>query len=769
MQISLSVKNIKKMLQGIVLNTNLPQHFNDEYVLSQDEIMDYFPLFKDNDDISSVNQGLLFVNNNLFVIYPKLVSIRLTTDSTLISPCGNDCPLKTFGNFELIQRDINLNENVIRKDAVNVHAIIKSESEGFQVNKDYSACIISPNLDNQNRIGILEAAYAFKGALKKHTLQLTQTSNQISDWILDKTITDNIAISLNPSIISNEGGKTTINVTREFTKILIKKDLCDNILEIKEEKNNFENISKLCKYESTNNTNFKRLSNVIIVEPQKINSERRFCEILASYDGFEASITLEQEKGGILSYSYDLFFSDDKKELTYILPTSQKNEINIPLNSIQNQLIDEKLINSLPNYDLGFKKNDDWYQVYVDELKEDVSLTILVKNANNDKLNDRESQIIIYPTNDYHNQIILHLIQPCNKVINTIYNVLIDGNNEFTINTIDTAKITFKTLQKISYEDGSIKETYSLPRNMHLECIGHSTDDEVLTLGKLKQINFDGTHIMKPKFGHYNVGYDVFLHLNARVIDCEQNIHYPSSDFTIKLLSSEIRTYDYNFTFENKAQYIELFWLAEETNQKEIQIVSNKETYINGLLSKRTNITDLQIKVNDSHQNLFKLKQRDSNLFIEPSYINQNIESNVEYFEILQKESGKILKIKCVQQGQEKDKTINLKIELLKKDLFSDYFTSQNASLTICDINTNTITSRIPLQEAWLCQNIDSHSDILFEGDILLKINHNYKFIINNLNLIEINNINSQIQNINFNKIILIDNNINNILLKIEI
>jgi hypothetical protein len=101
----------------------------------------------------------------------------------------------------------------------------------------------------------------------------------------------------------------------------------------------YDDISRLCQFDSTNGSVFKRSSNVITVGKQSVDSNERHCIVFVEYDGCNDSITLKQEKGSSSSYDYTLKFMNEGEFAVRSLTTSLPTEFTIPLISTTNLYI----------------------------------------------------------------------------------------------------------------------------------------------------------------------------------------------------------------------------------------------------------------------------------------------------------------------------------------------------------------------------------------------------------------------------------------------
>lgn len=761
-------------MEGIVVVSKIPSHFDDDYILSQEKIEKYLPIYKSHQNLSSVIQGFSFENDDVYFIYPTLKSIKLETDEIFVSPMGGTFQITSLGTFELIKRDKDLNESIIEEKTQSITSVLKCTDKFVTLKKENHSeyCEIQPNVGLDNRTVTITSSYAFQGKFKSCTLQMVQEANKVSEWLLESIVTDDLSISLNPPIISTQGGKSIVDVKRKFTKYLYKKDLCGNVMDRKVVHDNFDDVSKLCRYQISNPSIFKRMGNTITVEPQEINAPSRSCDICVSYDGFEAMTTLEQSKGGQLSYKYILTFNDDSDYLEYKFNTSRTCSIQIPLISIQQQLIDDELKGTLPNLELGVKDNGNWFRSSIDEIDDNIVLTVKVIEPNNSKVNENIGSITIYPRNDYSNQITLSLVQPQNKPIRDDFTVFVEGNDEFTIYDVEKARITFKTLKTVYYESGDKEEELFLPQNMKLECFGHSTNEDVLSLGVLKQTDFNGTHVMKPKYGRYGVDYDVFVNASVRVVDkTNSEKAYQPTYFTFGLQKQDLVTHNYEFKFGDNTRYKELIWKSNDTKEISLPFVNNTSTFVNGILSETFNSNDLVIKALDNKScSNFSLFVRGDKIVVNPKFNNITKEPIIGDFEISGKEGiTNPISLRCVQEGLNDDIEIDLIVKAVKlnNDIL-DCYSNDNASLVVYNKTDNIFFSEIPLQRLWLFKDIENNEDIIYDGKIFLRKNKEFTFKIKNLNILNYNNKNNIIKEIEYNKNIFINDKTKNILLKIE-
>ena len=745
---------LKDFTKGVIKINSKGSSLSDGYVVSYDEIVngEYFTYFKDNEtNPKSIVAGLYVPYNditsefvsvdNLQLIFPKMMSLMVECDDVYISPCGGSVELDTMVNINLMVRTIN-GESVIRKITYEVNPILRKEENEFTLEKHTVS--IDANLTDEDRSTIVTASYSFRNVLKNASIEIIQESNELSDWRFDYNTTDSISISACTTVFSNEGGSSTLTVKRCFTSHYYKEDSCGNKVATSAVSGNYDDVSRICQYDSTNGSVFKRSSNVITVGKQSVDASERHCIVFAEYDGCNDSITLKQEKGSSSSYDYTLKFLNENEYAVRSLTTSLPTEFTIPLISTTNLYINGEYINSIPYYDLKFVKYDDWYDAFLDEDAEEISIIVNVKESNPSKEFDRETELEIYNANDVTNRIRLLIKQPKNKLIRSDFKILTQGNRYFNVETIKTSKIEVKPLKIEYYEDGTSVESHCLDESHKIVCDWTSSDKKVLEGRLPKLIDFNGTHIFKPIYHNVEVNYEVNLCVTSYIVDEDGKVISNKLSNTIELQGVDITTYEYVFEYEDGSLYKEFEWESGDLNRKDVNVICKKQHYVNGIYDCEYEIP-FKFKLNndkiDSNfsMNIHRYDDNDNveKFFIYPNMDNCTENDVVRQYTLIQKESNKELQLNLIQHPLSDETHIDLDLNVLvhSKDISDDVWTDEESVLIVTDITDckNVLVKEIPLSLCWLYEGIDNDCDYLHSGKIDLIVGHEYNFKCDNV------------------------------------
>lgn len=229
---------LKSFTKGILRISQIGSNLQDDYKVTYDEIIKglYFNYFKyDESKPKSAVDGLYieykdettdYVDiKDLKLIFTKLKSLSVKCENEYISPCGGSVNLDTIANIDLMQRHIN-GETLYKKIEYEVNPILRSQNKDFKIEKH--SIIIDANLSENTRSTIITASYSFKGKVYNSSIEIIQKSNEVSDWIFKKNITDSISIKTPTTIFPNKGGSIELKIERTFTTIYSKVDSCGN-------------------------------------------------------------------------------------------------------------------------------------------------------------------------------------------------------------------------------------------------------------------------------------------------------------------------------------------------------------------------------------------------------------------------------------------------------------------------------------------------------------------------------------------------------------
>lgn len=519
---------------------------------------------------------------------------------------------------------------------------------------------------------------------------------------------------------------------------------------------------------------------MITVGKQNIDSNERHCIVFAEYDGCNDSITIKQEKGHESSYGYTLKFKDENEYAVRSLTTSKPTEFSIPLVSTKNLYINNEYVSSIPYYDLKFVKYDDWYDVFIDEDDNEVSLIVVVKESNESKDFDRETELEIYNANNITNRIRLLIKQPKNRLFKTNYSLFISGDRYFNVDTIKTSKIEFKPQKTDVYENGDKVVSDCLEQGYKIECDWSSSDNDVLDGRDLKLVNFDGTHVMKPIYHGLEVVNEVTLCVHAWIVDENGNYMTDVIDYNICLQGVNKTTYKYIFSYDDKSLYKEIIWGDNELDKRFINVISKKQHFINGIFDCEYEIPFKYKLIDNVDDNVFSvyLKETEDDTRVEKFYISPNFKNYlddniVRQYTLYQDENENELKLNLIQLPSSNEKHANIELNVIvhKDDIGNnDYWTDNESILVVTDITdgeNHIEIKEIPLNRFWLYEGIDNNCDVIFNGDIDLIVGHKYNFKAKNV--IIVNTSHGTVDNANINESYVIDDDDIGLDLMIEI
>lgn len=725
-----------------------------ETEVTYDDILSskYFNYFKDSENDRYVSNGLYIIENDLSsefitkdklgLYFIKINNIEITCDRTSLSPCGDSVELITYGHFNLMLRTIN-GEVSVRKLSYEVNPILRQNSEGSEFIIDKHNISIDANVGDNERSTVVTASYSYKSVLKNASLEIIQTTNELSDWIFENSTTDYIDISVDNSILPKSGGSSVVKVLRHFTKHYYKLDSCGNKSLTKDEDSNVEDVSKLCLYNITNKESFSRNVNVVTASKQDVGASKRHCIVSAEYDGCNASITIEQEEGGLLSYDYSLSFDDDSTFMVKLLDNSLETRLSIPIISLKNMYVDNEYISSIVSYDINFVRYDDWYDVSFDEYESSVNIVI---RQNEDINISRETELEIYNANDITNRIKVLLKQPKNKCLKAEYEVLVSGERYFTYDTIKDSKIEFKPQIREVYENGYVNEYNSLKNGYRIVCEWESDNNEILVGSKLIMSDFNGSCIMRPKYYGGESPSEVHLYVTSYIVDSNNERVSESKCFNLKLKGNDLITYEYMFMFSNESLYKELIIDYGDEKEHVINLISKRKKYVNGIYNGVDE--DVEFKYNIKYKNddyyKFLITLNDDNICINGfDYINDvDVVNEIELIQDGNEENTITLSLKKLSKLTKLSKDIEITVNVHKDNIEDDIWCDDESILYITKLSDSEIIKEIHLNRFWLYPTIEDNSDMIYNGKLTLEIGEQYNFKVENVmvcNIVEDN------------------------------
>lgn len=733
-------KGVLKLNKGVV-------DTSDNIVVTYDDVVNgiYYPYFKDNINPKSIISGLhiketdLITNvvkkEQLSLIFPKLMNIEITCDDINMSPCGDKKELITYANFNIMQR-LHDGEQLIKKLNCEINPILrKQDKEDTLFTLEGHFCSIDENLTNEDRKTIITASYAYKNEIKNASIELIQNSNELTDWIFSHNTTESLEISGSNTLIPKEGGECVITVKRVYTKHYYKLDSCGNKVVESTQENNVDDISKICQYNSTNGNVFHRSINVISVDKQEIGGNKRYCIVNVEYDGCNASLTIEQEKGSESSYTYSLAFYDDSIYGVKTLKNSIASSFVVRLKSLKNMMVDGELYSSIPSYDLNFVKYDPWFEVEILGIDEDgfINVKFTITSNNESKISDRETEVEIYNAHDVENRIKLLIRQPKNKCLKTEYDLITEGERYFTYDTIKRAKIALKPFKIEHYEDGTIVKTNTLPNDFNIIVKGKSSDESVLKKGNLIKTDFDGNHEIGVKYFDVEVNYEVSLSYSMYIND---NLGFRVTDikcFNIFLKGNDIVEYTYEFypLIRKETKNHTIVFDYDNTDEFEFYIISKQHKMVNNVPQLYDIFKKIEF-IGDTEYFNVSIVHGDT-IIVKPKQINESNEPISKQIKFVQETSCNEILINLVQNGKpsERYKDIEVSVTIHKDNVIEDLWYNATATMYVTDTETNKVVYELGLQSWWLSSYSDT--DTIYKGMLSLKIDGTYNFYIDEM------------------------------------
>lgn len=760
---------LKKFTKGI-LNINKNINDNDDVSISYKEILDgkYYPYFKDSSNPKSIISGLYIeeipTNLNLSVekdklslIFTKLMALYIKCDSISLSPCGDEIDIITNGSFNIMERTSH-GEQVLRKLEYEVNPVLRKDCDEFVI-KGHKLSI-GENLTNDERNCIITASYAHKNIIKNASIELIQGYNKLSDWIFDYNETKSLEISGDNTIIPRSGGKCVISVKCNYVSHYYKCDSCGNKV-MRSEKEGVVDVSRLCQYSLTNTSAFSINNNVISANEQQIGDKKHSCIVIADYDGFDASLIIEQEMGSVPLYEQELIFIDNSRRYSYISPNSKKSEFKLKLKSYEHMVVDGERYSTIVSNDIGFTINDNWIDAIVEGIDSDNNLVVNISlvEDNVDKISDRETELEIYNLKDFNNRIVLFVKQPKNTCFKTEYDILFEGEREFTYDSIKRSKIALKPRQIKHYDDGTTEVIEKLPKGYKIVCTSSSSDDNVLSTNGCIRVDFDGNCELSYQYNDIEVSYNVIATYEYYIVDNKNVIVTDIMYVDIILKHNDIITNEYEF----KCNVNEMSFDWHNNDYKTIDIISHSKTYINNEF-KGLNDCGFNIKYELTN---FIVSCEETEIFVLPRIDNNDFNEIKEKLTIIQDGSDEEIDIILIQNGkpkyQYKDIELTFTIELDNKDEQFENILSVN-DYTL-NINNDIHEYSFKMDKLWINEFMDNKSDIVFNGIVNLIVGEKYSFNINDLIIVK----NNELVPIDFSEEYLIEEDDEGIDLNIKI
>lgn len=737
---------LKKLAYGILTIKKEYSEISDDYCPSYSEITDgkYFPIYKDNELANKIIIGLEVekvyqdVSSNveiqdIVLKYPKLSSLLISNDMINICPCGGECEIKTIGFFKIIKRSESI-ETCIEERKCPVRPLLKVDNNSFRINGNTVS--IDKNTSEKRIEGLLTATYIYSGITHSNTLIIRQEPNTISDWVYNGEIIDSIKIDVSKSTLSSQGDTCTFSIKKYYTKRLVRKDSCGNILNNTVKSGYVDDITALCSITLSNNVSFKRDGNIISVNKQELNSGERQCIITAKYGNFVSSVKIVQERGGEITYGYTLSYEDGSLNNEYTLNNCFKQQIQIPIKSTKDMYIDDIYYSSINYLNLRLINDDsitsDWVTFSISELQDGkIYLMCDITKPNLDRENFRDVSISYQNIDDPNSIITFTLHQPYCKKINTKYSIIASGFDTYDSTTIKDCKLTVCPLIQDVYEDGRIEVNDIIDTNLYFTYDYSSTDKNILDGGFLKQISFDGTHQLTILYDTNNSVNDVILSCNFYLRDVNHDILAKCEGISMRYLHENVTTSSYLFKFEdNDSDSCSIEWDYDDFEKKYINVSSLKKNYVNGFEGADENV-DFNIMI-ENNDGKFSVKNIDNKILeIRPLNVD-NDTLRKSSFVIKQNISNKKLHINLTHFKALRTTLSKLMIYLSSNERKCDIWLENKPKCVIMD-NNKTKLKEFDCQRGWVSTESGFMNDLIFSEDIELEIGKQYYIEISNL------------------------------------
>lgn len=736
---------LKMLSDGILKIKMLYDDINDDYMPTYNELINgkYFNVFSDNVNPSHIIIGFNINKkyddieshvdiNDIEIIYPKLENIRINEQYISILPCGGDFNISTTAIFKIIARN-NDGERLIDTKYGNVSPLFKTSNNHFIISSNIVTADANKHCSNTEE-GVITASYYYSGCTCSHSIKAIQEPNKESDWIFDYDVTESILLEATPQILHSNGGETTLNVYRTYTKYYFKEDSCGNRLDTMHTKGHTDNVTDKCRFENTNTNYFKRNGNVITVAKQGFGDLERSSIVTATYMNNMASTTIIQEKGSEVTYQYDLkFYESNENVMIKKLDKSTETKFVIPILLEKKAYIDNVYHSSVFLNDIKFDRYDSWFEVEYECTNNDyINVIVNVTSQNKDKNNERIGELFIRSVDNPKEVLGVTIIQPSCDVIETKWELLISGEGKYTNDTIKVARIALKPLKTKVYADHTIDGIITLDEGMNIECVYSSDMPSVLDGNVLKKTDFNGSCMMIPKHDTSMQISDAHLQVKGFIKDICGNVIAESKEIMLVLEGNANTSYTYELTFDDNSTYKEISWEYDETDKYNVKINSIRNTYINGIKT-NSETYPITIKANDGIGGDFSLRNiNDEYVSCRPLDKNNMNEDNVGIYNIIQKDSNNIITLDLKQDKKIETNEVEIIIKVSKEHIDNDIWLNDGAILDVIDTDGDIIKHAI-LPCGWLYPNMENNYDIIYKGIMKTIVGERYTFSIDNM------------------------------------
>lgn len=702
------IKNVFSEYANLKVKGNLP----DDYNVTEDDIINgrIFQKYIESDNVTKIVGGLCIMDNEISYMFPSIKYLEIESDD-LFPPCGGYINLNTIAHYDICYVTYTGKKSIFTSgETCYINAIIKTNNKEFtysnhQLKKD------TPNNTDDNIAVKVEAAYYYKGEKFSVSKIITQHINQYSSWLVESEPTNYITITLDKDTASHNGDLVGYKIERYFSRIFFMKDSCGNKVGGKSEPNHVEDITKKAILSSTDRANFRPERTGVFVSKQKLGSPSRSATITARYLGFEASAKLTQEKGGTVVYKDELSFENGAKNKFIDAETSLPIAINIPIISKRSKYIDGEYISTYDNTDLKVVSDSSWASGSVKTIGGEVFLSVDILEANTDKENSRETEILIIDKDNENVLIKLIVSQPILALLYDKYVANFYGFGEYSSSEIDNNTFFFKTYREIKYENGDFT-LVPVDEKFKTKVISKSSDKRLLSVSHIDKVN--DKYVVRFNNFSKNSKEDIKVEMYVVFTKEDENITFSSETGTITAKKNDIITYAYELCFDEHKKYENVVWVNEK-GTKQINLKSVKYKVVNSFIKETTetpcDIWCVDENGNEIFDDNFSIKQENGQIIIAPYKANKNIVRN---YSITQKESKYSVTLRLEYIANNTKRSIPFKVIIKSNNVKKDIWTNKDGYVIIND------DIKINISPCWLSPNMAEKSDVVYNGKIIL-------------------------------------------------
>ena len=702
------IKNVFKEYANLKVKGNLP----DDYDVTEEDIINgrIFQKYIESDNVTKIVGGLCIMDNEISYMFPSMKYIEIVSDD-LFPPCGGYIDLNTIAHYDIYYITCKGKKGIFTSgETCYINAMVKISNKEFTYS-NHRLTKDTPNNTDDDITTRVEATYYYRGEKLTASKTISQYVNQHSSWLIESEPTDFITITLDKDTALHNGDFVGYKVERYFTRIFFMKDSCGNKIGGKSEPNHVEDITRKAIVSSSDRINFRAEKTGVFVSKQKIGAPSRSATITARYLEFEANAKLTQEPGGSIVYKDELSFDNGATNKFVDVETSLPININIPIISKRSKYIDGEYVSSVNNNNLKVISDGFWASGRVETVGNEVFLKVDVLEANNDKENDREAELLIIDKEDENFLIKLIVSQPALIVSYEKYVANFYGFGEYSSSEIDNNTFFFKTYKETKYENGDFKLD-SVDEPFKIKVVSKSSNERLLSLSHVEKI--DGKYVVHFNNFSKNSVEDINIEMYIIFTKEDEEIIFNSEVGKITAKGNDIINYAYELCFEGHQKFENVIWNNEKST-KYINIKSVKYTTVNTFI-KDTSETPYKIECVDENGNEifddnFSIRQENGKITAFPYKANKSVVRN---YNIIQKESKYSVNLRLEYITNEKKNTIPFKVIIKSNDVKEDIWTNRDAYVIIDN------DLKISIAPCWLSPSMAEKSDIVYNGKIML-------------------------------------------------